>query len=387
MDRTPVAVLRGGSRQHLVDRLRVHWDDGTPTWVVDPTWPATRVAALGGGLLADAVEPLWHDGEARVSLDIPTDTATIVTSSGTTGDPKVVVLAASALHASADGAHAYLAATSSDRWLLALPLHHVAGQSVVWRSRRLGHDPVVQDGLDAPTARAAGVTLAALVPTQLRRMVDTGGRLDATVLLGGGSISPALLADTAAGGHARRVVRSYGLTETAGGCVYDGWAFPGTEVAAPDGLLDLRGPTLAAGRLTTAGLRAIVDDAGWLHTRDVGDVGSDGEVTVTGRADDVIVTGGVKVAPAAVEVVIEDHPAVARAGVVGLPDPEWGEVVAAAVVTTGPFEVPDLRARVRAALNPAAVPRLVVVVDDLRLTALGKVDRRALRDRLGPHHT
>jgi O-succinylbenzoic acid--CoA ligase len=216
-------------------------------------------------------------------------------------------------------------------------------------------------------------------------MVDAGFRLDATVLLGGGAISPRLLDDVAAGGHVRRVVRSYGLTETAGGCVYDGVAFPGVEVAAPTGRLQIRGPVLAAGQLGPTGLVPITDDEGWLVTNDLGAV-DDGIVSVVGRVDDVVVTGGVNVAPAAVEVVLEDDPAVSRAGVVGLHDEQWGQRVVAAVVPHGGRtpQVDALRERVRDQLGAAAVPKEVRIVADLPLSALGKVQRDRLHDRLAP---
>lgn len=383
---TRVELVRQADRSVEAERILRAWDEGHATWVVDPVASVDPLADLVDAWVGpEAVERLVTSGAATVDLDVPDDTATIVTSSGTTGTPKVLPLAAAALDASADGAHAHLGVTDRDRWLLALPLHHVAGQSVLWRSRRLGTTAVVQHRLDVHAAAAAGVTVASLVPTQLRRMVDAGFRLDATVLLGGGAISPRLLDDVAAGGHVRRVVRSYGLTETAGGCVYDGVAFPGVEVAAPTGRLQIRGPVLAAGQLGPTGLVPITDDEGWLVTNDLGAV-DDGIVSVVGRVDDVVVTGGVNVAPAAVEVVLEDDPAVSRAGVVGLHDEQWGQRVVAAVVPHGGRtpQVDALRERVRDQLGAAAVPKEVRIVADLPLSALGKVQRDRLHDRLAP---
>lgn len=382
---TPVEVVGLADRATCLARIEEAWDRGVAVWVLDAEASPTRRREMTGGLLGD---PVLHRvatrGHAVVDLAVPIDTATIVTTSGTTGPPKVLALSAAALDASADGAHGHLAVRSDDRWLLVLPLHHVAGQGVAWRARRLGHRALVQQRLDPVAAAAAGATVISLVPTQLRRLVDGGHHLDATVLLGGGAISPSLLADTAAGSHVTRVVRSYGLTETAGGCVFDGWPLDGVEVTAPDGRLRLRGPVLASGRLTTEGLRPIVDDDGWLATNDRGRVGPDGQVAVFGRADDVIISGGVNVDPAAVEVVLEDDPAIGRAGVVGRPHDEWGEVVVAVVTAAGgPPDIADLQARVRDRLGSAAVPRRIEVVDHLPLTALGKVDRARLRTRGG----
>lgn len=380
---TAVTVLRVPDRAVSAALLATCWEAGTATWVTDPDASRGRLERTGGGWFDAAVlDDLLATGRGRVELPIPSDTATVVTSSGTTGTPKILPLSATALDASADGATAHLGLTRADRWLLVLPLHHVAGQSVVWRAARLGHDPVVQDHVEPGAAAEAGVTMVSLVPTQLRRLVDGGHHLDATVLLGGGAISPSLLADVATGGHVRRVVRSYGLTETSGGCVHDGWPLRDVEVATVDGRLRLRGPVLASGRLTSSGLVPIVDDDGWLATNDLGRIGPDGEVAVVGRADDVVISGGVNVDPAAVEVVLEDDPTVARAGVVGRRDDEWGEVVVAVVTAAGgSVHVESLQARVREHLGVAAVPRQVTVVDALPLTALGKVDRSRLRAR------
>ena len=390
---TRVTLLRGGGRRSLAGRIGQAWGDARAVWVLDPSMSATGLTALATGILDDAVvREVTRSGRAEVDLPVPAGTATIVTSSGTTATPKVVCLSAAAMDASARGAHAHLGVGEDDRWGLALPLHHVAGQSVLWRSRVLGSPPLVQDRLDARTANRAGVTVMSLVPTQLRRLVDAGAHLDARVLLGGGAIAPSLVA--AATDHVGGVTRSYGLTETAGGCVYDGVPFPGVEVTVRNGELGLRGPVLASGRLTSAGMASITDAAGWVWTNDLGSV-TDGVVSVVGRADDVVITGGVNVDPASVEVVLEDHPAVLRAGVVGLDDDEWGQrLVAALVLQSGPHHagpgtlpadtplVHALRESVRAQVGAAAVPRTFVAVADLPLTGLGKVRRARLREVL-----
>lgn len=382
-----VALLTDSDRQRLASAVEQAWTGGLCTWVLDADATDERPTSPVGGLVARAtVEQARTTGRAVVDLPVPPDTATIVTSSGTTGRPRVVCLSRAAMDASGRGAHAHLEVGPGDRWLLALPLHHVAGQSVLWRSRMLGVAPLVQDRLDVAAANRAGVTVVSLVPTQLHRVVAAGHRLDARVLLGGAAVSPRLLA--AADDHVAGVTRSYGLSETCGGCVYDGVPFPDVEVVARDGVLGIRGPVVASGRLTPDGLQPVTDDDGWLWTNDLGTVADDGEVSVTGRADDVIVTGGVNVNPATVEVVLEDDPAVTRAGVVGVADDEWGEVVTAAVVLgDGTEALADdtaaaLAANVRRQLGAAAVPRRFVVVADLPLTSLGKVARQRLRAQL-----
>jgi len=238
------------------------------------------------------------------------------------------------------------------------------------------------------------------VPTQLRRILDAEGavaalRSYAAVLVGGAALDPATRERALAAGV--RVVTTYGMSETAGGCVYDGVPLDGVTVDLDeDGRILLGGPTLASGYLRAdgdgagargggtgsgaagggtgvgsafAGGRFRTGDLGrWRH----------GRLEVLGRADDVIVTGGEKVAPAAVERVLAAQPGVRAACVVGVPDAEWGQVVAAAVVWDGPRADAALQEAVRIALGRAAVPRLLVAVPELPLRGIGKPDRAAV---------
>ena len=324
--------------------------------------------------------------------------------SGSTGRPRLVVLPPAALRASAAATAARLGGPG--RWLLALPADHVAGVQVVVRALLAGAPPVVQDlrggfrpdGFAAATARLGpGRRYTSLVPTQLLRLLDAGGAaLDAllgydAVLVGGAALDAGLRARAEAAGV--RVVATYGMTETAGGCVYDGVPLDG--VRRPPGrrraASSIGGPTLAAGYLDdpVATAAAFVGSDGGREFR-TGDLGRwvDGRLEVLGRVDDVIVTGGEKVAPAAVERVLAAQPGVRAACVVGLPDPEWGAVVAAALVVEGAPALDDLRAAVRAALGRAAVPRVLQIVDALPLRGIGKPDRAAVAHLLGaagPH--
>jgi O-succinylbenzoic acid--CoA ligase len=244
------------------------------------------------------------------------------------------------------------------------------------------------DGFAVATATLGpGLRCTSLVPTQLLRLLDAGGAaLDAlrgytAVLVGGAALDPGLRARAEAAGV--RVVATYGMTETAGGCVYDGVPLDGVRVRLdPDGRIALGGPTLATGYLGRPAETAAAfgtDGHGEREFR-TGDLGrwADGRLEVTGRADDVIVTGGEKVAPDAVERVLAAQPGVRAACVVGLPDAEWGAVVAAAVVSDRGVEPERLRAAVREALGRAAVPRVLHAVDALPLRGIGKPDRNAV---------
>ncbi|MGW5055438.1 o-succinylbenzoate--CoA ligase [Actinokineospora sp. NPDC004072] len=302
-----------------------------------------------------------------------------VATSGSTGTPKTVLLPASCLLASAHAAHARLGGPGT--WLLALPTEHIAGVQVLVRSWVAGTTPGVLAGpfrgkafveAAADVLAADGPRYTALVPTQLTRVLAEGGAALAAlrsfdaVLVGGAALaSPVLDAARAAG---VRVVTTYGMTETAGGCVYDGVPLDGVAVELVDGVIRIGGPTVAAGY---AGGPAF---DGWFTTADLGAF-ADGRLHVLGRADDVINTGGEKVAPAAVEAVLLAHPGVREVCVVGVPDPEWGQRVAAAAVG----ELPEAAlAAVRAKLGAAAVPRRVVVVAALPERGPGKVDRAAV---------
>jgi O-succinylbenzoic acid--CoA ligase len=302
------------------------------------------------------------------------------------------MLAADALRASGEATARRLAGRG--RWLLALPAHHVAGLQVLVRSVLAGTTPaVLADGPFRPPAFVSATDglggdlplYTSLVPTQLVRLLDDPAgrvalrRYDA-VLVGGAAATPALLA------RAReadvRVVTTYGMTETCGGCVYDGRPLDGVEVTLDDlGRVLLGGPVLAEGYLGRPDLdaTAFVGDPRRLRTQDLGRL-DDGTLTVLGRADDVILTGGANVAPAPVEAALAELPGVAESCVVGVPDAEWGQLVVALVVLRPGAPAPaleDVRRLVADRVGPASAPRRLVVVPALPLRGPGKPDRHA----------
>lgn len=338
--------------------LRAALDGTGPALLTDPS---PRVV--------DALRP--HEG-------VDDDVAVVVPTSGSTGAPKGVLLSSTALRASAEAAAARLGDVG--RWLLAIPPTHVGGLQVLVRSVLAGREPaVLPPGPFTPEAFAAvtGCRATSLVPTQLRRLVADPVGLEAlrrydVVLLGGAAAPPALLAQARAA--SARVVTTYGMSETSGGCVYDGVPLRGVRVQAGE-RVRLSGPTLASGYRDGSPL---VDPDGWYTTGDVG--AWDGQVLVVhGRADDVVVTGGEKVAPAAVEAALAEHPAVVDAAVVGVPDAEWGARVVAVVVLRAPLTLEQAREHVAARLPRAAAPRRLVAARGLPLLASGKVDRGAVR--------
>ncbi|GAB2930773.1 o-succinylbenzoate--CoA ligase [Rhodococcus aerolatus] len=380
----PLPVPTGPAALDVLPALAASLDGDGPAWL-----PVPAGDDAGTGRLVEALGA----GDA-----VADDVALVLATSGSTGTPKGALLTAAALRASGAATHARLGGPGA--WLLALPAHHVAGMQVLARSVAAGTTPTVLDvtrGFDPAAlpatvaAMPAGRRYTSLVPTQLvRALADPGATaaladLDA-VLLGGAATAPTLLA--AARDAGVTVVRTYGMSETCGGCVYEEVPLDGVRVRldGPDGRSGrvlLGGPTLASGYRGLPRHPAWAEP-GWFRTDDLGEW--DGtRLRVLGRADDAITTGGLTVVPQVVEAALAAHPAVAEAVVVGVPDPEWGEAVVAVVVPAagGAPTLAELREHVRATLPASAAPRALHLLDALPLRGPGKVDRTALRARLG----
>ena len=372
-----VAVVARGS-DAFVATLQRTWGAGDAVLPLDPRLPGPAVEALLDALAPSAVvDPLDGGRRARPGgRGVEAGDALVVPTSGTTGPPKGAVLTAGAVAASAEATSARLAVDPDrDRWLACLPLAHVGGLSVVTRALHTGTPLTVLPAPDPAAVEAAaaggGATLVSLVPTALARLDPSGFR---AVVLGGAAPPAELPAN---------VHTTWGMTETGSGVVYDRRPLAGVDLRVVDGELHVRGPMLA--RAYRDGTPTL-DADGWLHTGDAADVEADGRLTVLGRLDDVIVTGGEKVHPEAVERVLRGAPGVAEVAVAGRPDAEWGHVVVAWVVAhdrAAPPGLDGLREVVRAELPPWAAPRRLVVVDALPRTPLGKVRRVALPDPPG----
>lgn len=353
-----------------------------------PGLPAPALRGLLDALAPDAVET--EDGTAarrpaggRVPL--ADGTAVLIATSGSTGPPKLVELSAAALRHSAAGTLTRIEAGPDDRWLCCVPTSHISGVQVLVRSLVAGTEPVILPRFDAAavTAAASGGLHIAMVPTQLRRLLDAGLDLAKTgaVVLGGAAAAPGLLAEARAGGG--RVFPTYGMSETCGGCVYDGTPLDGMRVAlGGDGRIRLAGASLFTGYRLRPEQTAAVRDGEWFVTQDLGAI-EDGRLYVRGRVDDVINTGGEKVVAGEVAAALSLHPGVRDVVVVGRPDPEWGERVTAVVVPApggpGVPGLPELRALVRETMPAYAAPRELELVEAIPLLASGKPDRARLR--------
>jgi O-succinylbenzoic acid--CoA ligase len=285
----------------------------------------------------------------------------VIETSGSTGEPKRVMLSRGAMRASANATHERLGGPG--QWVLNLPPTYVAGVQVLYRTILAGD---------------AGRRYLSLVPTQLVRALEYSSEIDElagydAVLVGGGPLRRT--ARDAAESHGVRVVQTYGMSETCGGCVYDGVPLDGVEVRIDEGEVLLRGPMLFDGyegepERTTAAFRD-----GWLVTNDLGHVGDDGRLRIDARADDVIISGGVKVPPQAVERIL-GHRLGRDLAVVGAPDEEWGERVVLVLAS----EHPPTLEYVRDLVEPRSwAPRALVVVEELPELPNGKPDRIAIK--------
>jgi len=344
--------------------------------------------ALGLGLLGDRAGEV-EDG-----------TAVVIGTSGSTGIPKRVVLSGDALRA---GAEATARRIGSGRWLLALPAGYVAGLQVLVRSILSGTAPVVIEGGFSPRAFAeatlrmlpAAPLFTSLVPAQISSLLDAAD--DTAVLaalqayegiLVGGQALPQPVRDRAAE-LGVRLVRTYGSTETSGGCVYDGIPLDTATVRTVDGELQIAGPMLADGYLADQALtdRTFVRDehgTRWYRTGDLGIV-EDGAVRVHGRADNVIVSGGINVSLDRVERIVRGIAGLTSAVVVGVDDERWGEasvIVAVrgeALRRSESHQLERARTAVADEIGRPARPARLILVDELTTLASGKPDREAIR--------
>jgi O-succinylbenzoic acid--CoA ligase len=366
--------------------------EGSPAW----NGPTLVVEQKDGGDLFGA------GGLERPPRPQPGDIQSIIYTSGTTGRSKGALIRLEQHWWNLVGSQLRLGHAPDDVWLLTMPLYHVGGQAILFRAAVGGLKVVLRSRFDAGgTARllqAGEVTLASLVPTMLRRVLDASRgpfspRLRAVLI--GGAACPGALAEEARD-RGIPVVLTYGMTEGAsqlvtqapgepspdGGTGTPLWAVE-MRIGDPDGdgagEIQVRGPQITAGywRQEVATRNAFTED-GWFRTGDLGRIDPNGVLVVLDRRQDLIVSGGENVYPAEVEAVLMQHPAVREAGVAAMPDPEWGQVPGAWVVAVTPLTAEELDAFCRARLAAYKVPRRWTFVGALPHTANGKLVRRAL---------
>jgi O-succinylbenzoic acid--CoA ligase len=359
------------------------WSSGDAVLPLDPKAPGSVTKAALERLRPDAIVDDVGTTQLETGRPVPEGTAAVIQSSGSSGVPKGAVLSHSALRASARMTHERLGAEAGHRWVCILPLHHIAGFSMLTRAAELGTDVSfpARDG-SGSIGDIAG-TFISVVPTQLLRFMNEGRDLSGfrAVLVGGAAVDGQLIERSAGAGI--NVVRTYGMTETCGGVVYDGVPLDGVKVrvggeelpgapSAPVGAIEIFSPSLMTA------YRFGNPTGEWFDTADLGRITA-GKLEVIGRSDDVINTGGEKVMPRQVEDVLKRHPGVKDALVLGAPDPRWGEMVVAVLVADSAMEA-ELAESVRRNLERHAVPKRFVFLDSIPRTSLGKPDLARLKE-------
>jgi o-succinylbenzoate---CoA ligase len=337
-----------------------------------------RVQRLAGANVIVS-EPLRGPPPTLPRLEGGDPTLAVMHTSGTTAAPRPVALGRGNFQASALGSAVALGLDAAERWLCPMPLTHVGGLSIPIRSAIYATTAVLHGRFDTEAVLAdlmdpgQRTTIVSLVPTMLARLLDAGLERPPALrwaLLGGGPIAPVLLARAERAGVP--VAPSYGMTEACSQIATHGWPLPGVEVRLhPDGEILVRGAIVAPGA---------ADRDGWLHTGDLGRLDDRSRLQIVGRKSDTIITGGENVAPAEVEALLLEHPAVADAAVFGSPDPEWGEAVSARVVLRTGVSVDGaaLRAHCSARLAAFKVPKTFSFAERLPRTETGKLMRREL---------
>ncbi len=367
------------------DVVREVWGAGAALLPVDPRLPPPQVEALLR-LARPTVtisDPNDERSARRIDDGVPASDGIvlIVHTSGTGGDPKLAQFERSALEAAVTSSAEALGASPEHRWLCCLPLAHIGGLLVLLRGILLGAPVTILSRFDVDAfANERGAAFTSLVPTMLRRLLDADVDLSSyrAILVGGASVPADLRAragDT--------MVETYGLTESCGGVIYDGRPIGDVEVRLGAGdVIELSGTTLMSSyRFDPAGNAASFTEDGWLVTGDVGELGGDGRLHVVGRTDDLIVSGGEKVWPSAVEAAVGAHPKVRQVAAAGIADPEWGQRVVVWVVPADPLDPPslqDLRQSSSATLARHEVPRALFLVHELPRTPSGKLRRTSL---------
>jgi O-succinylbenzoic acid--CoA ligase len=337
---------------------------------VSPEWETPKLAGeITSALAGDG--PTLGFGQITSSY-APSDIAVVIGTSGTTGNPKEVALSARAIISSAKSSNQFLGAKHGDTWSLLLPLTHIAAVNVFVRALELGSAPLDLRNIEGSYPDA---NFTAVVPTQLFRALNGESKLlkhlqnADKVLIGGASLSQGLRRQAEAAGI--KVVNTYGMTETCGGCVYDGEAISDVEFEVKNGRVRLKGNVLATTYLNAPWSL----DAGWFETSDLGEV-VDSKLVVLGRADDVIVSGGENISLSAIESSLAVAFPQLQTAAFSNNDPQWGQSLHLAVV--GEISDEKILLHLEKDLGSVAKPKSIHHLSSLPLRGIGKIDREAL---------
>jgi O-succinylbenzoic acid--CoA ligase len=359
--------LPGG--KPFVSVLQRVWEQGDAVLPLDQRLPLKirreLVSKMGASLVLSADSEQNFSGRSVKEGD-----ALVVTTSGTGGNPKGVVLTHEAIAASAQMTSEALEVNQLfDRWLCCLPVSHIGGLSVIIRALITGTELEIHSQFDAgecENSGRSGASLVSLVATAMRR-IDVS--LFRKILVGGSSLPTGL---------PENVIATYGMTETGSGIIYDGFPLPNVQLRIRNGEILVKSPTLFRCYRNS---EAPIDEDGWFQTGDGGALSADGKLSVFGRLNEVIVSGGEKIWPITVEEALQSLPWIHEAAVVGRPDDEWGEIVTAVLIVDdqiNSLSLDELRDELGLLLPRYALPRSFELVDHLPKTASGKIRKKDL---------
>jgi len=335
---------------------------------VDPTWNLSE-------LMARIAKALVSDGPA-LSLSpiaaefVPSRTALVVSTTGSSGAAKEIGLSASALLASAKSSNNFLGAVAGNTWSLLLPLNHIAGINVLIRSLELGTLPTNLLGYEGKYPK---VDFTAIVPTQLFRALNGDENLlnhlksAKAVLVGGAALTRELRAEAISAGV--NIVETYGSTETSGGCIYNGQPLEGVEVSIGEsGRIAIKGKVLA---------HELVDGDGWYYTSDAGHY-EDGKIIIDGRIDDVVITGGENISLSAIDRVLAQQFPDIQSAAFAIPHPEWGQAIHLALIGADSSLESEIQGYLERELGAAAKAKGFHYVEEFPLIGIGKIDKKSL---------
>lgn len=309
--------------------------------------------------------------------EVPAPVVLVIATSGSSGESKEVGISAKALLSSARAANQFLGAKFGQVWSLLLPLTHVAGVNVLVRSLELGTTPVDLRG----ATEYPKVDFTAIVPTQLFRALNGDASFLAhlqgcqAVLVGGAALPEGMAQSAKDAGI--RIVTTYGMTETCGGCVYNGTPLAGVEVSTDEGRIKIKGPTIAYSYLNDEQAWKDSLKDGWFLTNDLGEI-NQGTLTVIGRADDIIVSGGEKISLSVVESVLSNKFPEGEFAAFSVPDPEWGSALHIAIVGEHSHSTDEIVSYLEENLGVVAKPKGFLILSALPMIGVGKVDHNAL---------
>ena len=367
-------VLIAASGTDFVSALKKSWDDGHCIAPLDMRLSASQQKKQALLIQPDLVIEGSSNKYKEYSCDrtyagLSSDDALVIPTSGSSGEPKLVIHTHKSLQASSYATSKALGVAGSDIWLACLPFAHIGGLSVIIRAIHTGTDFVVHDSFSAESVTKEaqnGATLVSLV-TRMLNQIDPA--LFRKILVGGGPAPKNV---------PNNVIPTYGMTETGSGVVYGRKVVEGAEFKTVERQLFVKGPMLFR-KYRGSDIEPFVD--GWFPTGDLGSVNTDGSIEVFGRMSEAIRTGGEDVWPQKLEEVLVQHPLVKDVAIRSIPDPEWGERVITIIIPEeldNPPVLEDLKELSNTHLPAWYAPKEIRIVKEIPRTALGKIQRSKL---------